>query len=164
MTETEQNLYKFATMSSDDIDEFVRLDHQQEGKKKSDIEELAEEVLEGIRIMPEDQFDDPFARLFGTSSFKVFNMVFTRGTLDGRLSCSFAVDTGKQIAWFERIDQGRAHLWYSEAKRGHKIFGSLEEMGPTYKKDCCRWLKLALQITKNINSSLPNKDGEKCTK
>lgn len=164
MTETKQNLYKFTTISSDDIDEFVRLDHQQEGKKKSDIEELAEEVLEGIRIMPEDQFDDPLARLFGVSSFKVFNMVFTRGTSDGRLVCSFAVGTGKQTAWFERVDRGRAHLWYSEAIRGHKIFNSLEEMGLTYKKDCCKWLKLALQLEENIKSSLPNKEHEKCTK
>ncbi len=158
------NFGTFTSISSDDIDEFVRLDHQLAGKKKSDIEELAEEVLEGIRIMPEDRFDDPFARLFGVSSFKIFSMVFTRGTSDGRLVCSFAANTGKQIVWFERVDQGRAHLWYSEATRGNKIFDSLEEMGPTYKKDCLKHLRLASLITKNFTSSLPNKENEKCTK
>lgn len=168
MTETKQEMQylgTFASIPSDDIDEFVRLDHQLAGKKKSDIEELAEELLEGIRTMPEDQFNDPISRLlFGVSVFRFLTTVFARTTIDGRLVCIFAVGTAKQTAWICRVDQGRAHLWSSEAIRGHKVFNSFEEMGPTYKKDCRKWLKLALQLKENIKSSLPNKDGEKCTK
>lgn len=156
------SLGTFEVVPSDGIDEFVRLDHQLIGKKKSDIEKLAEELLEGVRTMPEDQFNDPISRLlFGTSALTLFNMVYARKTLDnGRLVCSFAVSTAKQTAWICRVDRGRAHLWYSEAIRGHKIFNSFEEMGPAYKKDCCKWLKIALRPVENIKSSLLNKEDE----